>query len=278
MTGVRHIEVSMASSGVAHPVCISPGQNTLFSFDADLAPGSLSLEGGDGFTKVEPGVSTLKLVPSEKVPLGKPLKLTVRFADNAAPSSAAFVLVAHGAQAEPLIEVHRQTRTVESYQQEVRAMREEARQLREEVARLRADKAGPGGFAGALLSGAVGQDGVASQNLTQRLKEPPTNPLRVQLIIGFRSTGRMALDLWLGNPEGAQAWTAEGAALALESKRSGPPRVLTVWQEAPIPPGQSGRVVVEAEPLPDGVRGPYTLKLWEAGGERTVTLGGVTFP
>lgn len=87
-------------------MCISPGQTTAFSFDSQLAPGSVSVEEAERFTKVEPGPSTLKLVPSEKVPIGRQLRVTVRFADGAAPSSAAFVLVAHAAQSASLVEVH----------------------------------------------------------------------------------------------------------------------------------------------------------------------------
>lgn len=276
LPGVRHIEVSAAASGEVHPVCISPGQATVFSFDAKLAPGSVRLEGADDFTLADPGGSTLKLVPSEKVPLGRPLKLTVRFADNAAPSSATFVLLAHAAQAEPFVDVHRETRTLESYQQEVRAKEEEARLLREENAQLRADKERPGGLTGLLASGVMGVNGVASKDLFGSFTPPPTNPLGVAAVRGYRSTGRVALEVRLDNPEGAPPWTAEGAAL--ERGRGGPLRVLKVWQEAPISWGATARVVVEAEAPTDDARGPYTLKLWEAGGTRSVMLGGLMFP
>lgn len=278
LPGVRHIEVSAVSSGEEHPVCISPGQATVFSFDAKLSPSAVTLEGADSFTLVEPGSSTLKLVPSEKMPLGKPLRLTVRFADSGAPSSASFVLVPHPDEADPLVDVHRETRTVESYQQEVRAREEEARQLREENARLRADKSSPGGLTGLLASGAMGVAGVTSKDLVLSITQPPASPLTVLMGTGYRSTGRAALELRLQNPEGFSAWTAEGAAVVLEGKRGGALNVLRVWQEAPILPGKVGRVVVETEPPIDGALGPYTLKLWEAGGTRTVTLGGVTFP
>jgi uncharacterized protein (TIGR02268 family) len=176
------------------------------------------------------------------------------------------------------VDVHRETRTVESYQQEVRAKEEEARQCSEENARLRADKASPSGLTGLLASGPMGEGGVVSKDLTGSLSRPPANPLRVPQVTSYRATGRVALEFRLENPEGAQAWKAEDAALTQEGKRGMSLKVLTVWQKAPIPPGEGGRVVVEAEPPTDGTRGPYTLKLWEAGGARTVTLGGVTFP
>jgi len=277
-TGVRHIEVSAESSGEARPVCISPGQTTVFSFDAQLVPGSVSVEEAERFTKVEPGPSTLKLVPSEKVPLGKPLRVTVRFADGAAPSSAAFVLMAYAAQAASLVEVHREERNTESYQQEVRAKEEEVRLCREENARLRAEMAAPGGLVGPLASGAMGSQGVASKDLSPTVKKLPVNPLGVGEVTGYRSTGRVVLEFTLINPQGAPTWTAEDATLTLASKRGEGLKVLTVWQESPIPPGEYRRVMVEAEALTDGTRGPFTLKLWAAGGQRAMTLDNVTFP
>ena len=53
---------------------------------------------------------------------------------------------------------------------------------------------------------------------------------------------------------------------------------LSAWQEAPIPPVPAGFVVVGAEREPGQLGCPCTLKLWEAQGPRTVTLGNVTFP
>lgn len=37
-------------------------------------------------------------------------------------------------------------------------------------------------------------------------------------------------------------------------------------------------MTVEAEALPSEAQGTFTLKLWDRGGMRTVTLGGVAFP
>lgn len=275
---VRHIEISAVPAGDVQPVCISPGQTTVFSFDTQLAPGSVTLEWVDGFTTVDPGASTLKLVPSEKVPLGKPLRLTVRFADNAAPWSASLMLMAHAEEAASLVEVHRRQRTAESYKQELKAKEEEARQLREEVARLRADKSGPGGLRGLLASGAMGKEGVVSKENAPTLTVPPTMSLRVVGITAYRSASRVALAVELINPKGAPTWTAEGATLTLADTRGVTLKVLPVWQDAPIAPGENRFVVVEAEATVEEARGTFTLKVWEVGGTRTVTIGGVTFP
>jgi hypothetical protein len=53
---------------------------------------------------------------------------------------------------------------------------------------------------------------------------------------------------------------------------------LARWQEVPIAPNGKGAVVVGTERAPERLGCPCTLKLWEAGGPRTVTLGNVTFP
>ncbi len=275
---VRHVEIPAVPAGDAQPVCISPGRTTVFSFDADLVPESVRVEGREGFAKVEPGASTLKLVPSEKVPLGKALRVTVHFADNAAPSSANLVLVAQAEEATSLVEVHRQKRTAESYKQELKVKEEEARQLREEVARLRADKAGPGGLRGLLTSGVMATGGVAFKDLAASFTESPTNPLKAGLVMVYRSASRVALKVELNNPEGAPSWTAEDATLTLEGKRGVGLKVLPVWQGGPIAPGGRQFVMVEAEATAEEARGTFTLKMREEGGTRTVTIGGVTFP
>jgi len=49
-------------------------------------------------------------------------------------------------------------------------------------------------------------------------------------------------------------------------------------QQAPIPARGAGAVVVGIEGKPAQLGCPCKLKLWEAGGPRTVTLESVTFP
>lgn len=273
---VRHLEIPAAPSGEVQRVCISPGQTTVFSFDAQLAPGSLTLEEADTFTCVEPGPSTLKLIPSEKAPLGRESRVMVRFADSGAPVSATFVLVTHAAEAASLVEVHRRKRTAESYQQELRAKEEELRQLREENARLRAEE-DPGGLTSLRASAAMDETGVATQDISNSVTRAPTNPLVMVLLWRFRAIGRVAFEVTLRNPQGAPMWRAEGAALTPEGQPGQGLKVLKVWQAEPIPPGEEGRVIVETESPGKNDREPYILKLWDAEGQRAVTLRHVTF-
>lgn len=273
---MRHIELAAAPSGQVQRVCISPGQTTLFSFDTPLVPGSVTLEGADGFTWVEPGASTLKLIPSEKTPLGRELRMTVRFADGTAPSSATFMLVAQAAEAASLVEVHRWKSPAESCQQELRAKKEETRLLREENARLRAQKEGPGGLTGLLASGVLGMHGVVAQDLTNGIARDPMNPLAIPQVSQYRAEGRVALEMSLENPAGAPTWRVERATLTHEGKQGQELKVLRVWQQEPLLPGQRGRVIVEAELPRKGDQGPYTLRLWDAESQRALTLAHVT--
>ena len=53
-------------------------------------------------------------------------------------------------------------------------------------------------------------------------------------------------------------------------------KVVTLWPPEPVVPG--GSVFVEAESTPDVAEGTFTLKLWEAGGARSLMISGITFP
>jgi hypothetical protein len=84
----------------------------------------------------------------------------------------------------------------------------------------------------------------------------------------------MAARLQLLNP-GAEPWTAAGAVL---KDSAGAEVELSAWQESAIAPGAAGFVVVGAEKASGQFACPCTLKLREAQGPRTVTLGNITFP
>lgn len=278
-TGVRHIEVPAVPRGALATVCVSPGWPTLFSFDVELATDSLSLEGRDAFSLVEHGRSTLKLVPSEKLTAGKRLPMTVRFKDSAAPTSAAFMLVVQAAQAEPLVNVYRQVRSAESYEQELAETKAKVRQLTEENVQLRVERSGPGGLAGLRVSGLIRRGGVESRDITKSVTPAATNAFATRKVTAYRATGRVAVDASLQLPEGVPAWRPESATLTLQGKKGVELKVVTLWPLEPDAPGEHrSSVFVEAETGPDEVVGTFTLKLWEAGGARTVTLRGITFP
>ncbi|WP_076606117.1 DUF2381 family protein [Cystobacter fuscus] len=91
----------------------------------------------------------------------------------------------------------------------------------------------------------------------------------------------MAVEVYLENP-GSAPWTAAGAVLrGLKGEVFKP---VLLWQPSPIlpaAPGEAsnrGRVVVEVLAIERASLGSYTLILWDAERQRTVTFSSVTFP
>nr|WP_225937519.1 DUF2381 family protein [Myxococcus sp. RHSTA-1-4] len=243
-----------------------------------LAPGSVALEGKERFALVDPARSTLKLVPSEQMVPGERFRLTVRFENTSAPASASLQFVVHAAQAEPLVSVHRQPRPAESFRQELQVKDAQLRRCQEDNSRLRAESTGPGGLAGLLAADVTGDMGVDAEDILDRILRAPSSALRLQRVHAYRTKDRVGVRLALENPAGGEEWTAEWASLVLAGRRDLELKVLVVWQKAPIPGGESRKVVVEAEAPDASIRGPFVLKLWAKGGTRPVTLSGVTFP
>jgi uncharacterized protein (TIGR02268 family) len=259
-------------------LCIGAGLSTIISFNgAELLAEGVSLEGRERFSWVEVGTTLLRLVPSERVVPGERFKLTVRFKDAAAPASAAFWLGVYPGQVEPLVEVYRQKRTVESCQQELREKQAQLRQCREDNARLHAEQEGPGGLAGLLATGLMSVTGVISKELSRDMTVPPATALKVQQAWSYRSARGVAVELRLRPPEAAAPWKAIGAELVGPGRRA--LRGLRLWQEAPSEPKAAYiRVVVEAEATEKEAQGSFTLTVGSEDGTRSIVLTGVTFP
>ncbi|AKF80121.1 hypothetical protein MFUL124B02_08765 [Myxococcus fulvus 124B02] len=256
---------------------MSPGLSTVFLFDSEVSREGLMLEGREHFAMVDAGLKTLRLVPSEKISAGERLKLTVRFQDGAAPATATFVLVSHPARSEAHVEVYRRQRSVETYQEEVRLARIEAEKCREEHARLRAERSAPDGLTGLISTAVLSKRGVDYRDLTEGVTPAPGGAAAKQYVYAYRTARRVAVEVTVTPRGDAQPWTAVGAML--RGKGNDELKVLQVWQSGPVAPGSGvQRVVVEAEASSESPQGPFTLKLWDVDGRRTVTLGNVTFP
>ncbi len=80
--------------------------------------------------------------------------------------------------------------------------------------------------------------------------------------------------LELLNP-GSEPWMAAGAVL---KDSAGAEVELSAWQESAIPPNASKFIMVGIDRKAEQLGCPCTLKLWEAQGPRTASLGNVTFP
>jgi uncharacterized protein (TIGR02268 family) len=274
--------VLSAELGAPPPVlCISPQLVTTLEFDTPLAPGAVAVQASEQELQMVQGRQLVTLLPSASMLPGEWRKLTVRFGDGAAPSISTVLLYVHPALSARQVEVRRQARTAESYQRELAEQKEQAQRCQEENAQLRAAQGQPEGLRGLVSSGLIGGGlgGVASENLlwpTRRYPVRKGSALDAKQVWSYRSHSRLAVEVSLQLLEGEQPWVAAGAALVDALGREVP--VLPVWQEAPVTLKKSKSVVVEAEAPPGEVQGPYTLKLWEAGGPRSVTLEGVIFP
>jgi uncharacterized protein (TIGR02268 family) len=274
--------VLSAELGAPPPVlCVSPGIATNLLFDTPLAPDAVAVQASALELQLGQGRQFVTILPSASMLPGEWRKLTVRFGDGAAPSMSTVLLYVHPALAVRQVEVHRQTRTVESYQRELAAQKEQAQRCQEENAQLHAAQGQPEGLRGLISSGLMGgkRGGIAFEDLgwpTQRWTAHKGSALEPKEVWSYRSHSRLAVEVRLQLLEGEQLWVAAGAALVDAHGREVP--VLPVWQEAPLALGKFKSVVVEAEAPPGEVQGPYTLKLWEAGGPRSVTLEGVVFP
>ena len=201
--------------------------------------------------------------------------LSVFFEDGAAPDRVRLLLVVHPDGPEE-VEVYRHPRTLESFRLGEREQRARAEQCEVEMARVRAERGGPGGLTALVDAQVVDPEGVRSEDITRFLTQHPANALELTQAMVYRANGRVLLSLMLLNA-GTEAWSAVNASLV--GKGGGKLRVLSVWQPAPIVPGDSllPGVYVEAELTP-GAQGPYTLRLWAEGGTRTVILRGVPLP
>jgi len=278
-TGVQHVEFSAALTGEVPTVCISPRQATTLSFDSEFMRESLTLEGREKFTVVDAGQSILKLVPSEKLVPGERLKLTARFKDDDAPAGAALHLVVHAVQATPYVEVHREKRTVESCERELKEKEAALQQCRADNERLRNERSGPGGIIGLRASGIMDGNGVSSHEITKSITRAVTNAFSTPGVTAYRSATRVAVEVDLEVPEDAPAWKPENAMLMLQGRKGVELKVVALWPPDPITPGVfGGGVSVEAEAPPDVATGIFTLKLWDASGARTVTISGIKFP
>ncbi|MFY2557901.1 DUF2381 family protein [Corallococcus terminator] len=274
--GARRIELEPNAPGAWVEVAVSPGLSTVLLFDSELVQEATEIEGLDSFSNVDSGRTTMRLVPSARASPGEKFRVAVRFRDGAAPVGASFLLVVHPARADALVEVYRNKRTVESYQEETREARAATLRCQEENVRIVSEHGAPGGLTGLLAAGSVDDGGLAGKKVTESITPGPKNALSLFRVHTYRSVKRVALEIWLTAQLSETPWVASGAVL--RSSTGIDVKVLSVWQDAPATLGEPWRMVVEAEAPADASRGTFSLKLWEDAGPRTVTLGGVTFP
>ena len=284
-TASPRLELTAEPPATPPLVCISPDVPLTLRFDTPLQPGSVRLQERERFEEVNPGQQTLTLVPPKELEAGERFTLEVCFADGAAPACATFLLRAHPALGLSQVKVFRAPRPVESFREGEKAAQAEARQCQEEGRQLRAQHGAPEGLRGVLASGLLGEKGILFKLLTNLVTEAKGNALRLKEARGYRTKDRVAVDVKLDNP-GAVPWVAAGAVL--RGPKGEVLKLLPLWQQKFVLPGKAAaaangetresRVVVEVPASEKEARGTYTLVLWDAEQQRTVTLGNVTFP
>ncbi|MBZ4414820.1 DUF2381 family protein [Myxococcus sp. XM-1-1-1] len=280
--GVRQLELPAEPTGNEPEVHISPGVPTTLAFDAELlrdkeGKDTVALEKRESFVLVDVGQATLRLLPSDTLKSGERLRLMVRFKDGAAPAAAAFTLVVHPARAERLLEVSRAPRTAASYQREAKEAKVEAQWCHEELERERAERGGPGGLLGLIAAGQMDNTGVSTRLLIEAVTKSPGNALVTLEVYSYRAAGRVAVELVMENPQGEPPWSTAGAMLTDSTGME--LKVLPVWQRGFVETDRKRQhIAVEALATREEAQGTFTLKLWEAGAGRTVTLSGISFP
>ncbi|WP_224361122.1 DUF2381 family protein [Hyalangium versicolor] len=277
----RPMELHAESDKPPPVVCISPDAATTLLFDTPLTPGAVEVQATEQELQMGQGRQLVTLIPSARLLPGEWRKMTVRFDDGAAPAIATLLLYVHPARAARQVEVQRKARTVESYQREATEWKEQARRYQEENARLQAAQGQTAGLRGLVSQGLIGEakGGVASENIqwpNRLYTVHKGNALAPMKAWSYRSYNRVAVELQLELLLDGQPWVAEGATLVDAHGREMP--VLPLWQAAPVTSKKYSSVVVEAEAPPGTLQGPYTLKLWEAGGKRSVILENIVFP
>ncbi|HYO54382.1 DUF2381 family protein [Archangium sp.] len=283
-SGARHLELTAENADEQHPVRISPHHPTNLVFNAPLQPGGVTVE-EERLVAVaaNEALGMVTLLPVGTLPRDRPLTVTVRFADSLVPESATFRLVVHSTRAEHQVRVYRKTRSCESHHLESRQQRERAERCEAalEQERTRPEGPRPGGLSDLFDAGLVGEGkAVAVRNISSSITQRPGEALEVKEAWSYRTErqGQVAVELYVEN-RGPLPWTVEGKEGAeLVSAEGVRLRVVRVSQSKPLAPGAILHLVVVAETPVEQPRGTFLLKLGEAGGARTLTVRGVTFP
>ena len=283
MTGVPRFTVTTDTLREVGEVPIAPNFTTSFIFDTPVVQREgFILEERERFrqaTLSEDGL-LLTVLPSGDLPPGKRLKLTIRFADGALPTSVDLALVV-SARAESQVEVYRRPRPGDSLQREAEQAKAGFQQCLTELERERVERGVPRGLTGMLALNQLNVNGIRATDILKDSTPRPGEAFKVVGVVSYRADGgeekapvvRLAVELRLWN-RGISPWTPTHAQLV----GSGVRWDARVWPPKAIAPGNLSRVLVEVE-VPGLVPpGPYLLKLWDEDGPRTMTLSGVTFP
>jgi uncharacterized protein (TIGR02268 family) len=268
---VQRIELARAPSTRAREICVGPGLMTSLHFDA---PAVVELQDEVRFEEVVRNRRLLTLLPPPDMSPGERLRLTVRFEGEASSSSIAFVLVAHPGRATHQVELYRDPRPRESFQQEVLQERARNAQLREELERTRTLVRQSEGLRGVIGSNLMGRKGIQARVLGVGLSPPSGGGLSMLSGTSYRGGKGVAVAVYLQNTGTAPWWVAGASLVDAQGKAL---QGVELRQEEALLPNESKQVMMEAEAKETQALGEMTLTLWDAGG-RAITIPEVTFP
>nr|WP_253894903.1 DUF2381 family protein [Corallococcus exercitus] len=272
--GALRIEVGAEDTG-ARPIHIGPGVSTTLLFDTDIQQDQVSLESRAQFARVSTGSAVLVLIPSNDLPQGGSLKLSVPFKDvgSTLPSRLSLTLVVDSGSVDRQVEVYRRARSAESYRLEVQQLRTELDRLRQESASLVGEK-GEQPFLRGLLMSSEDLPGLAVQRVEMQQDCKPPCSLLIEKSYSYTSGGRVAVMLLLRSAD-KMPWRIGRAVLVDQQGKK--------WES--LPPAQSRLITADAEArvvlefdLKKAPTGRYQLNVSDVEGNRAMQWNGLNFP
>ncbi|HEX5745435.1 MAG TPA: DUF2381 family protein [Archangium sp.] len=268
----QRIDLTLTPSAEAREICVSPGMMTGFLFDT--IPGSLELQEEVRFVEVLRGQRGISFVPPKDMMPGERLRLTVRFGAAAAQEIITFILVAHRGQATRQVEVYRDKRPQESYQQEALEERAKNQQLRNANQQLQVQLERARGLRSLIANGIVGHSGVQTLDLAVDKTNIPAGVVFFDTVVSYRAGKTVVAETWLSNFSAAP-WNTIRASLLTADNEEVPG--VQFLQLNVIAPTMRESVILEVNAESKDFHGEFKLMLWDET-SRVITFPGLRFP
>ncbi|MFE8598403.1 DUF2381 family protein [Archangium violaceum] len=268
----QRIDLTLTPSTKAREICVSPGMMTGFLFDT--IPGSLELQEEVRFVEVLRGQRGISFVPPKDMMPGERLRLTVRFGAAASQEVITFFLVAHRGQATRQVEVYRDRRPQESYQQETLEERAKNQQLRNENQKLLVQLERAQGLRSLIANDIVGLSGVQTLEMPVDTTNMPPGVVFFDYIISYRADKTAVVEMWLTNSSSAP-WKTTRAVLLTANDEEVPGTQFL--QMNTIAPTTRQTVQLEVNATRKELQGEFKVMLWDET-SRVITHPGVRFP
>jgi uncharacterized protein (TIGR02268 family) len=242
----------------------------------DTIPSSLELQEEVRFVEVLRGQRGISFVPPKDMLPGERLRLTVRFEAAASEQIITFILVAHRGRATRQVEVYRDRRPQEVYQQEVEEERAKNRQLRDENQQLRAQLEQARGLRNLVASSIVGHSGVQTLEVQLDTINRATGAAVVffDSATTYRADKTVVAQLWLTNSSSAP-WKTIRASLITDNGEEVPG--IQFLQVEAIAPNTRDAVFLEINATRKQAQGEFRLMIWDET-SRVLTLPRLKFP